>query len=257
MLHVPRHKVVVQSPRMGGGFGGKETQGNTWAALAALAAVRTRPARARAAQPRPGHDPHRQAAPVSRAVRGGLRRRTAPCAPCAWNSSPTAAGRSTCRAPSPTARCSTSTTPITFRTSISAGARSRRTSSRTRPFAASAGRRGCSSSRRSSTASRATSACRRKQVRERNLYHGTRRDEHDPLRPGDRRQPPAHIWHTLKDTSSVRRAARGDRRVERRASPCQTRVGHHAGQVRHHLYHQPISIRRARTSSFTRTAACR
>ena len=38
VLHVPRHRIVVQSPRMGGGFGGKETQGNTWAALAALAA---------------------------------------------------------------------------------------------------------------------------------------------------------------------------------------------------------------------------
>ena len=48
VLHVPRHKVVVLSPRMGGGFGGKETQGNTWAALAALAAHRTgRPVRVR------------------------------------------------------------------------------------------------------------------------------------------------------------------------------------------------------------------
>ncbi len=48
VLHVPRHKVVVQSPRMGGGFGGKETQGNTWAALAALGARHTgRPVRAR------------------------------------------------------------------------------------------------------------------------------------------------------------------------------------------------------------------
>jgi xanthine dehydrogenase molybdopterin binding subunit len=48
VLHVPRHLVVVQSPRMGGGFGGKETQGNTWAALAALAAYHTGcPVRAR------------------------------------------------------------------------------------------------------------------------------------------------------------------------------------------------------------------
>ena len=48
VLHVPKHQVVVQSPRMGGGFGGKETQGNTWAALAALAAHHTgRPARVR------------------------------------------------------------------------------------------------------------------------------------------------------------------------------------------------------------------
>ena len=46
VLHLPRSRVVVQAPRMGGGFGGKETQGNTWAALVALAALKTgRPAR--------------------------------------------------------------------------------------------------------------------------------------------------------------------------------------------------------------------
>ncbi|MBX7157861.1 MAG: xanthine dehydrogenase molybdopterin binding subunit [Verrucomicrobiae bacterium] len=41
VLGVSRHKVVCQSPRMGGGFGGKETQGNTPAALAAIAARKT------------------------------------------------------------------------------------------------------------------------------------------------------------------------------------------------------------------------
>lgn len=41
VLDIPRNKVVVTAPRMGGGFGGKETQGNTWAALVALAAVKT------------------------------------------------------------------------------------------------------------------------------------------------------------------------------------------------------------------------
>jgi xanthine dehydrogenase molybdopterin binding subunit/xanthine dehydrogenase small subunit len=46
VLHVPRNQVVVEAPRMGGGFGGKETQGNTWAALVALVALKTRrPAR--------------------------------------------------------------------------------------------------------------------------------------------------------------------------------------------------------------------
>jgi xanthine dehydrogenase molybdopterin binding subunit len=46
VLSLPRHQVVVQSPRMGGGFGGKETQGNAPAALVALAARRTgRPVR--------------------------------------------------------------------------------------------------------------------------------------------------------------------------------------------------------------------
>jgi xanthine dehydrogenase large subunit len=69
---VPRHQVVVQAPRMGGGFGGKETQGNTPAALVALAAVKTgRPVRVQLG-PRPGHDADGQAAPVSRAFRGGV-----------------------------------------------------------------------------------------------------------------------------------------------------------------------------------------
>jgi xanthine dehydrogenase molybdopterin binding subunit len=46
VLRLARHKVVVQAPRMGGGFGGKETQGNGFAALVALAAVKTgRPVR--------------------------------------------------------------------------------------------------------------------------------------------------------------------------------------------------------------------
>src|ERR1017187_795706 len=48
LFDVPVNHVVVQSPRMGGGFGGKETQAATFAALAALAAARTkRPVRVR------------------------------------------------------------------------------------------------------------------------------------------------------------------------------------------------------------------
>ena len=42
VLDIARHKVVVEAPRMGGGFGGKETQGNAWAALVALAATITK-----------------------------------------------------------------------------------------------------------------------------------------------------------------------------------------------------------------------
>jgi xanthine dehydrogenase molybdopterin binding subunit/xanthine dehydrogenase small subunit len=42
VMHLPRNKVVVEAPRMGGGFGGKETQGNGWAALVALAAFKTK-----------------------------------------------------------------------------------------------------------------------------------------------------------------------------------------------------------------------
>ena len=46
VLGLARNKVTIQSPRMGGGFGGKETQSNAFAALVALAALRTgRPVR--------------------------------------------------------------------------------------------------------------------------------------------------------------------------------------------------------------------
>ena len=46
VLGLSRNQVVVEAPRMGGGFGGKETQGNLWAALSALASQKTgRPVR--------------------------------------------------------------------------------------------------------------------------------------------------------------------------------------------------------------------
>ena len=41
VLALPMHSVVIEAPRMGGGFGGKETQAATIAALAALAATKT------------------------------------------------------------------------------------------------------------------------------------------------------------------------------------------------------------------------
>lgn len=42
VLGVPRHQIAVECLRMGGAFGGKETQANVWAALAALGAWKTR-----------------------------------------------------------------------------------------------------------------------------------------------------------------------------------------------------------------------
>ena len=46
VLGIPAHRVVCRCLRMGGGFGGKETQANAYAAVAALAALRTgRPVR--------------------------------------------------------------------------------------------------------------------------------------------------------------------------------------------------------------------
>jgi xanthine dehydrogenase large subunit len=48
VLGVLKHQVVVQCLRMGGAFGGKETQANTWAAVSALAASKLkRPVRVR------------------------------------------------------------------------------------------------------------------------------------------------------------------------------------------------------------------
>ena len=41
ILGLPKNRVVIEAPRMGGGFGGKETQGNAWAAICALAALVT------------------------------------------------------------------------------------------------------------------------------------------------------------------------------------------------------------------------
>jgi xanthine dehydrogenase large subunit len=48
VLGVPKNQVVVQALRMGGAFGGKETQANPWAAVAALGCQKTdRPVRVR------------------------------------------------------------------------------------------------------------------------------------------------------------------------------------------------------------------
>lgn len=52
VLGVAKHAVTVQALRMGGAFGGKETQANAWAAVAALAAKKTgRPVRVRLDRP--------------------------------------------------------------------------------------------------------------------------------------------------------------------------------------------------------------
>ncbi|MBK8455106.1 MAG: xanthine dehydrogenase molybdopterin binding subunit [Thiofilum sp.] len=44
VLHLPIHAVTVEMRRMGGGFGGKETQAAQWACLAALLAIKTKQA---------------------------------------------------------------------------------------------------------------------------------------------------------------------------------------------------------------------
>ena len=62
---------------MGGGFGGKESQACAWAALAALAALRHRPAVQGPARPRRRFRAHRQAPRFPRRLARRLRRRTA------------------------------------------------------------------------------------------------------------------------------------------------------------------------------------
>ena len=52
VLDVPSHAVTVEIRRMGGGFGGKETQGNLFACLCAIVAKKT----GRAAKARPDRD---------------------------------------------------------------------------------------------------------------------------------------------------------------------------------------------------------
>ena len=67
-LGVPNHAVTVECRRMGGGFGGKETQGNLFAGVAALAAKKHRPRRQAPPRPRRRHDRHRQAARFPRST---------------------------------------------------------------------------------------------------------------------------------------------------------------------------------------------
>ena len=144
VLGLPRQQVIVQSPRMGGGFGGKETQGNAFAALVALAALQTGRAGAVAARPRPRHD--RSPASAIRSMRASTSATTTTAASSRSmsSSSPTAAGRSISRRRSSIAPSSTSTTPTTC--PRVRRRRSRREDQRhlaTPRFAASADRRGC------------------------------------------------------------------------------------------------------------------
>ena len=143
VLDLPMHSVVVECPRMGGGFGGKETQARHLAALAALAATKTG-RRCASAQPRPGHDDHRQAASVSRRVSRSASMTTDCCTRAkvelisngGWS-------LDLSRAVTDRARLSPRQRLLHSARRSSAGASRRRISLRTPPSAASADRRGC------------------------------------------------------------------------------------------------------------------
>ena len=81
------------------------------------------------------------------------------------------------------------------------------------------------------------------EVRARNLYRGSGRDQHDPLRPGDRRQPAAS--HVARRCRTRRASTRGGGRstMERGATPRVKRgLAMTRGEVRdllHPLHVQP------------------
>jgi xanthine dehydrogenase large subunit len=137
----PMNAVRVEVRRMGGGFGGKESQGNALACACAVVAAR------------PGGPPRcattattTWSSPASATSSGSTTGRgwTARGGFWAWSSCSTcaAAGASTCRFPWRTGRCCMPTTPISSRRSGSRATGCAPTPSRTPPSGASAGRRG-------------------------------------------------------------------------------------------------------------------
>ena len=75
VLGVPAHAVTVEIRRMGGGFGGKETQGEPVRGGGGARGQEAQPRGEDPARPRRRHDRHRQAARFRGRLRGRLRRR--------------------------------------------------------------------------------------------------------------------------------------------------------------------------------------
>ena len=115
-LGIANHAVTVECRRMGGGFGGKETQAGHLAVWAAIAANKLqRPVKLRLDRDDDFHD-HRQAPPL----RLPLPRRALTTPACSagwiWRCWPTAASAPTSPAQWPTAPSSTPTTPTSWKT---------------------------------------------------------------------------------------------------------------------------------------------
>ena len=156
-LDVPSNHVTVEVRRMGGGFGGKESQSALFACVARLAAQRLgRPVKLRLDRDDDFMATGKRHCFLLR-VRGGLRRRRQRSfrAASRWSHAP--AFPPICRRRSPRAPCVISTTRTTSATSTSRRCAARPTRSRTLRFAGSAGRRARSPSSTSSTTSRASS----------------------------------------------------------------------------------------------------
>ena len=145
-LGVPMNAVRCEVRRMGGGFGGKESQGNALAIACAVAARAT----GRPCKMRYDRDDDmvitgkRHDFRINYRVR--FRRGRAGCWGSSSCSSRAAAGRRICRCRSPTGRCCMPTTPISCPTSASKATGCAPTPSPPPPIAASAGRRAWSGS---------------------------------------------------------------------------------------------------------------
>jgi xanthine dehydrogenase molybdopterin-binding subunit B len=142
---------------------------------------------------------------------------------------------------SSTARCSTSTTPITCPAVQFSGRVAKTHVPRTPPSAASADRRACSSSRRSWIASPAASACRRRLCA--SATSTTARAQtnttHYGQEIGDNRI--GACWRQALAESGIRQAPGGRSTPGTAPPPREARSRRHAGEVRHLLHAFPYN----------------
>ncbi len=235
VLGLPRHRIVVQAPRMGGGFGGKETQGNTWAALAAVAALKTgRPVRVQT-RPRRGHAADRQAASVLAKFQVGYDDDGKLLAlQCDLISN---GGWSLDLSMPVTDRAMFHVDNAYYVPDIEVSGRVAKTN-----IASNTAFRGFGGPQGMLVIEEIMDRVARRvgrppeEVRERNLYHGRGETNttHYGEEIGDIRLPA--LWRQLKRKLVVRRAARGNRALERRPRRGQARACDHAGEVRHQLH---------------------
>ena len=85
----------------------------------------------------------------------------------------------------------------------------------------------------------------------------SRRADHALRAARKRRGAHRHHLAPVAADQRLRRAARGHRGIQRRASAPQARPRHHAGEVRHLFHRRPSSIRPERWCCSIATAACR
>ena len=238
MLGWPAHNVVCECRRMGGGFGGKESQSALFACVAALAAQRAAPAGQAARRPRRRLHDHRQAPRRGLRLRSRLRRRRPHPRRARRNRVARAAIRPTCRAPSRPRASATSTTRTTCPTSRSSrcAARPTRIEHRLPRLRRPARRaRDGSDARQHRAPAR---SCDPLDVRRANFYGIGERERH-ALRAARRGQHHRAAHRRAARDERLSRAPRGDRAFNADEPGAQARHRDHAGEVRH-LVHRHV-----------------